>query len=80
MRPAPNEIPKLCTIAEAARIACRSESWVREWIAVGQLSAYRAGPRSVLHVDSAELSAFLMCHPRQRRRRVPHLRLVIDNT
>lgn len=67
------------TVNEAATRAGRSTSWVREWVACGQIGAQRLGPRGLLHVDRSDLDALIAVFGRKQRKR-PHLRLVINNT
>jgi excisionase family DNA binding protein len=69
--------PTFLTIREAAARAGRSTSWIREWIACGQLEARRLS--GLMHVERDRLDE-LIAKSRRRAVRSSHLRLVVDNT
>lgn len=74
------EPPVFMTVREAATRAKRSTSWIREWIACGQLHAERRGGGR-LYVDQADVDEIVAKTARRRPRLpVPYLRLVVDNT
>ncbi|ESX23302.1 hypothetical protein [Mesorhizobium sp. LSJC264A00] len=72
--------PEFITVRQAAILAQRSPSWIREWVACGRLAAERRD--RLIFVDQADVDALIAKTIRRRpaRRGVPHLRLVVDNT
>lgn len=72
--------PEYLTVAEAAAIAQRSASWIRNWISCGQLTAWRIGTRNRLHVLRSDVDFLISQRRPKKRSPVPYIRLVIDNT
>ena len=70
----PEQTDEVLDIATAARIADRSESWVRVHRRFGPLIAAEICGRQAVTAES------LLAMLRQRKPSAPQLRLIVDNT
>jgi hypothetical protein len=79
LEPVHDTKPPIVTIAEAAKIAGKSTSWVRSYRSCGPLEPGEVDGRHGVSLQS--LLAFLRFRDARRPPKAPpHLRLVIDNT
>ncbi|MDM9629782.1 hypothetical protein QTL95_28260 [Rhizobium sp. S152] len=74
---------KVLTVSEAAAFFARSTSWVRDEIAGGRLKTlHPAGRRPFLVTEASAkaLKRFILERSQAPGKRLPALRLVVDNT